>query len=117
LALGDSLVRRLRLIIARYGETIRLTYNNGGSFADFSGRVALMNQSQRYAYFRSTETSTWALPAYVITYAGDFNTPVSPNTTTDTLTVRGVVLKIRKIQKPRLGNVTVTTIIFAAATA
>ncbi len=112
-----ALVRRLALVLRRYGQEVRL--RRGGSVFPFMARVAILSTATRYTWFRRDESDDWESPAWSVTIAGDFTTtnggplpgdiveiPAPNNGTLDHT--------IRKIDKPRLGGVVVKTVLYVA---
>lgn len=113
-AFGTILARRLALLIARYGQTI--TVLRGGSSYNVSARVAVMSTATRYNYFRYDETQNWLAPAYTLTVAGDYSLPTGAITVGDTVELLGGLYPVRRVDKPRVGNVVYKTVLYVART-
>lgn len=106
--------RRLTRHIARYGTT--LTYARSGSTFAFTARVSVMSPTVRSAWFKTSEVDTWSnRPAYVVTVAGDF-APFGGAVAsgTDTVTIHGAAYTVRKIDRVRLGEAIVRTVLYCA---
>lgn len=111
---GNLLARRLAALIARYGQTI-IVRRDGSTYAA-SARVTVMSTATRYNYFRYDETQGWLAPAYTLTIAGDYALPTGAVGTGDVVELPGGLYPVRRVDKPRVGNVVFKTVLYVART-
>lgn len=111
-ATAEAMAQRLERLIAQWGQPVTLTHG-GESFTPIV-RVTTLSSSVRYVWFRESETTNWAAPAYTVTLPGDYQTGNGGPAVGDTVTLYGQDYAIRKIDRPRVGAVIIKTVLFTA---
>jgi hypothetical protein len=114
MALGNTVAARVAALIGRLGQPV--TIHHGGAAQASLAVVDIMTAGVRAAQFRTAEITNWIAPAYVVTLAGE-GPPVAVGDTV-TFPVESVPtdFPVRKIARPRLGEVVVKTQLFVAQT-
>jgi|GEM_PF-6478242 hypothetical protein len=102
--------------ITQYGVLITYTRGSGASAKsqDVRARVSPMTTVVRYQWFKSDETVNWELPAYVVTFAGDFRPQDTEPQVEDTVTLLTGNYTVRKWEKSRLGDTVIRTTLYVA---
>jgi hypothetical protein len=105
---------RLADLIAALGTEI--SYAAGSLNVNVPARISVMSGSVRFARFRADTTSTWALPAFVVTVAGDFRPFGAEPQTGDAVALTGESsgLTVRRVEKIRLAGIVVRTVLYVA---
>ncbi|MBC8143164.1 MAG: hypothetical protein H7Y38_17190 [Armatimonadetes bacterium] len=111
---GNLLARRLAALIARFGQGIVI--RRGDSSFAASARVTVMSTATRYNYFRFDETQAWLAPAYTVTIAGDYALPTGAVVAGDVVELPTGLYPVRRVDKPRVGNVVFKTVLYVAQT-
>lgn len=112
---ADAIRHRLEQIIAQWGQPVRLGRSGTWAANPIPARVSAMSNATKYAWFRTSETTNWAAPAFVVTLSGN-GTTVDFG---DAVIGDGVELPlgtytVRKIDRPRLSGVVIKTVLYVA---
>jgi hypothetical protein len=111
---AESMRERLGAELAALGTEV--SYSAGSLTVDVPARVTVLQGGVRFARFRDDEMTVWALPAFVITVAGDFLPFGAEPAAGDAVSLPGEPsgFTVRRVEKVRLAGIVIRTLLYAA---
>lgn len=112
---AEAIRLRLQKIITEWGQPVRLGRGSVWAANSTQARVSVMSNAIKYAWFRTSETTGWVSPAFVVTLAQDGTTEDFGEVEIgDVVELPLGTFTIRKIDRPRLSGVVFKTVLYAA---